>query len=82
MKETFTVYDVEIEFFDQPESNFRQVVIVLDDIKGMFIRRASETEVYFVVITSFGYIAVNEKDWFNIKNILREYNSNLKPILD
>lgn len=82
MKKTFTVYDVEIEFFDQAESKMKQVVIVLDDIKGMFIRKVSETEDYFTVITSFGYVAVNEKDWFDIKNTLREYNSNLKPILD
>lgn len=82
MNKTFTVYDVEIEFFDQPESNFRQVVIVLDDIKGMFIRKVSETEDCFTVVTSFGYVAVNEKDWFNIKNALIMYNSNLKPIVD
>lgn len=60
----------------------RQVVIVLDDIKGMFIRKVSETEDCFVVITSFGYIQVNEKDWFDIKNTLIMYNSNLRPIVD
>lgn len=76
MNKIFTVYGVEIEFFDQPESNFRQVVIVLDDIKGMFIRRVSETEVYFVVITSFGYVQVNEQDWFDIKNILSGVREN------
>mgnify|MGYP004539504667 FL=1 len=82
MKKTFTVYDVEIEFFDQSDSKMRQVVIVLDDIKGMFIRKVSETEDYFVVITSFGYVVINEKDWLDIKNALIMYNSNLKPILD
>ena len=76
MNKIFTVYGVEIEFFDQPKLNFRQVVIVLDDIKGMFIRRASETEGYFVVITSFGYVQVNEQDWFDIKNILSGVKEN------
>lgn len=75
MKETFTVYDVEIEFFDQAESKIKQVVIVLDDIKGMFIRKVSETEEYYVVITSFGYVQVDEEDWFDIKNIFREYKN-------
>ena len=70
MKKTFTVYDVKIDFFDQAQSNFRQVVIVLDDIKGMFIRKVSETEDYYVVITGYGYVIVNEKDWFDIKNVL------------
>lgn len=70
MKKTFTVYDVEIDFFDQAESNFRQLVIVLDDIKGMFIRKVSETEDYYVVITSYGYVLVDMEDWFDIKNIL------------
>lgn len=76
MKKTFTVYDAKIEFFDQSESKMRQVVIVLDDIKGMFIRKVSETEVYFVVITSFGYVQVDEKDWFDIKNILSGVREN------
>lgn len=70
MKKIFTVYDVEIDFFDQAESNFRQLVIVLDDIKGMFIRKVSETEDYYVVITSYGYVLVDMEDWFDIKNIL------------
>lgn len=70
MKKTLTVYDVEIDFFDQAQSNFRQVVIVLDDIKGMFIRKVTETEDYYVVITSYGYVLVNMEDWFDIKNIL------------
>ena len=70
MKKTFTVYDVEIDFFNQAESNFRQVVIVLDDIKGMFIRKVSETEDYYVVITSYGYVLVDMENWFDIKNIL------------
>lgn len=76
MNKTFTVYDVEIEFFDQAESKMRQVVIVLDDIKGMFIRKASETEDYFTVITRFGYVAINEKDWFDTKNILSGVREN------
>ena len=70
MKKTLTVYDVEIDFFDQAQSNFRQVVIVLDDIKGMFIRKVTETEDYYVVITSYGYVLVNMEDWFDIKIIL------------
>lgn len=76
MNKIFTVYDVEIEFFDQAESKFKQVVLVLDDIKGMFIRKVSETEKYFVVITSFGYVQMNEQDWFNIKNILSGVREN------
>lgn len=76
MNKIFTVYGVKIEFFDQPESDFRQVVIVLDDIKGMFIRRIIDTEKYFVVITSFGYVQVNERDWFDIKNILSGVREN------
>lgn len=82
MEKTFSVYDVKIDFFDQAESNFRQVVIVLDDIKGMFIRKVSETEDYYVVITSYGYVIVNEKDWFDIKNILLILNSNLRAVVD
>lgn len=76
MKKTFAVYDVKIDFFDQAESKIKQVVIVLDDIKGMFIRKVSETEEYYVVITSFGYVMVNEKDWFDIKNILNGIGEN------
>lgn len=76
MKKTFTVYGAKIDFFDQVQSSFRQVVIVLDDIKGMFIRKVSDTEDYFVVITSFGYVLVNEKDWFDIKNILNGIREN------
>lgn len=76
MKKTFTVYGAKIDFFDQVQSSFRQVVIVLDDIKGMFIRKVSNTEDYFVVITSFGYVLVNEKDWFDIKNILNGIREN------
>lgn len=76
MKKTFTVCDAKIDFFDQVQSSFRQVVIVLDDIKGMFIRKVSDTEDYFVVITSFGYVLVNEKDWFDIKNILNGIREN------
>lgn len=76
MNKIFTVYGVKIEFFDQSESDFRQVVIVLDDIKGMFIRRVTDTEKYFVVITSFGYVQVNDKDWFDIKNILSGIREN------
>lgn len=76
MKKTITVCDAKIDFFDQVASNFRQVVIVLDDIKGMFIRKVSDTENYFVVITSFGYVLVNEKDWFDIKNILNGIREN------
>lgn len=76
MKKTFTVYNVEIDFFDQVQSNFRQVVIVIDDIKGMFIRKVSDTEDYCVVITSYGYVLVNEKDWFDIKNILNGIGEN------
>lgn len=76
MKKTFTVYDVEIDFFDQAQSNFRQVVLVLDDIKGMFIRKVSDTEDYCVVVTSYGYVIVNEEDWFDIKNILNEIGEN------
>ncbi len=71
MKKAFTVYNVEIDFFDQAKSNFRQAVIVLNDIKGMFIRRVSDTEDYHVVITSYGYVLVNKQDWFDIKDILR-----------
>lgn len=76
MKKTFTVYDVKIDFFDQAQSNFRQVVIMLDDIKGMFIRKVTDTEDYYVVITSFGYVRVDEKDWFDIKNILSGVREN------
>lgn len=70
MEKTFTVYDVKIDFFDQAESNFRQAVLVLDDVKGMFIRKVSDTEDYFAVITSYGYVLVDMEDWFDIKNIL------------
>lgn len=76
MNKIFTVYGAKIEFFDQPESDFRQVVIVLDDIKGMFIRRITDTEKYFVVITNFGYVQVNDRDWFDIKNILSGIREN------
>ncbi len=82
MKKTFTVYNVKIDFFDQAQSNFKQVVIVIDDIKGMFIRKVSDIEDYYVVITSYGYVIVNEKDWFDIKNILLILNSNLRAVVD